>query len=107
MANRYKNINTKFVRDSRIPSRPPRALYNTVFYPEIPLSISDIYVTSTDGDRWDVLAQQYYGDSTLWWLISIANDSLNQSSLYVTPGIQIRIPSNPEVILQQFRDLNT
>lgn len=107
MANRYKNINSKAVKDIRVPSRPSRILYNTVFYPEIPLSLSDTYVTSTDGDRWEVLAKQYYGDSTLWWIISIANDSLPQNSLYITPGIQIRIPANPEVILQRFRDLNS
>jgi hypothetical protein len=42
-------------------------------YPQIPLSINDTYVFAEEGDRFDVLAQQYYGDSSLWWVISLAN----------------------------------
>jgi hypothetical protein len=59
------------------------------------------------GDRFDTLAQTYYQDSTLWWVISIANQDLPQDSLLIPPGMQIRIPSNPQVIAQQFRALNS
>ena len=66
MANRYRNIGDKRVKDSRVITYPLRTLVNTVKYPEIPLNISDTYVTSTDGDRWDTLAHIYYGDSSYW-----------------------------------------
>ena len=89
--NRYQNI-PKIKIDGNL-------VYKTSRYPEVPLSENDIYVYSTQGDRFDILAQQYYGDSSLWWIISIANETLKQNSLYITPGIQIRIPSNYAEIL--------
>lgn len=106
MANRYQNISIKNVADPRVISKPTRQLFNTVKYPEVPLSIDDTYVTSTDGDRWDILAETYYGDSSYWWVISMANDALPQNSLFIPRGIQIRIPSNISLIIQQFEDLN-
>ena len=106
MANRYQNIGNKIVKDSRIVTKPPRQLVSTVKYPEVPLNISDTYVTSTDGDRWDTLAYDFYGDSSYWWVISIANDSLPQNSLFIPPGIQIRIPANASIIIRQFEVLN-
>lgn len=78
---------------------------NTV-YPEIPVSSQDNYVISTAGDRMDLLAQDFYGDVTLWWIISSAN-SLPGDSLYLEPGMQIRIPADLAGILNSYRDLNS
>ena len=47
------------------------------FYPNIPLSENDVYVITTVGDRLDSLANSYYNDSTLWWIISIANNNIS------------------------------
>lgn len=98
--NRYQNIpiiknstNTRYYRDNK--------------YPRIPLSVNDIYAISTSGDRFDLLAQQYYGDSSLWWIISIANENLSQNSLYIPEGTQIRIPSNPSAIVSSYNQLNS
>jgi hypothetical protein len=76
-------------------------------YPIIPLSINDIWVITTSGDRFDRLAQQYYNDYTLWWVISIANDNLSQNSLYPPGGTQIRIPTNISEILSNYNSLNS
>ena len=97
--NRYQNIPT-----IKINQKP---VYRTVKYPEIPMNENDIYVTTVQGDRFDVLAKQYYKDETLWWIISIANDSLTQNSLIIPEGIQLRIPSNTIDILQNFNRLNS
>jgi len=43
-------------------------------YPRIPLSPEDTYVYAEQGDRFDTLALQYYGNSDYWWVISIANE---------------------------------
>ena len=43
----------------------------TVKYPDIPLGFDDIYAYTDEGDRFDILAQTYYNDSNLWWVISI------------------------------------
>ena len=81
-------------------------MYKTVRYPEIPRSFSDIYVFVTDGDRYDTLALAYYNDSSLWWIISIANAKNIQNSLTPPRGSQIRIPANPIPIVAEFEELN-
>lgn len=98
--NRYQNIpiiknstGTRYYRDNK--------------YPRIPLSVNDIYVITTIGDRFDLLAQQYYGDPSLWWIISIANETLPQNSLYIPVGSQLRIPSNPALIVSSYNNLNS
>jgi len=81
--------------------------YRGVKYPPIPLNFSDIYVYTEEGDRFDILAQQYYNDSSLWWIISSANDFLSQDSYYIPLGIQIRIPINTGEIQARYDLLNT
>ena len=78
----------------------------TIKYPSIPLSFEDIYVYSTQGDRFDILAQQYYSDSSLWWVISSANGELKQDSYYIPEGTQIRIPQNISEVVSKFKNLN-
>jgi hypothetical protein len=80
--------------------------YKTVRYPEIPLSENDIYVISQAGDRFDILANEYYSDPTLWWVISISNQNLPQNSLSIPEGQQIRIPNNLSSILFNFENIN-
>tara|TARA_Y100000114_G_C11731282_1_gene313728 strand:- start:386 stop:667 length:282 start_codon:yes stop_codon:yes gene_type:complete len=75
-------------------------------YPNIPLQFSDQYVITTIGDRFDTLALQYFNDSSLWWIISIANPELPQNSYYPPVGTQLRIPTDIAGIIQQYRDLN-
>lgn len=76
-------------------------------YPQIPLSEDDVYVITTIGDRLDILANTYYNDPTLWWVISMANSNvLKTDSLFIIPGTQIRIPTNLGNILQQYENIN-
>lgn len=75
-------------------------------YPDVPLSFNDTYVYTTEGDRLDILAQQYYSDSSLWWVISIANPQLTQGSYYVPVGTQLRIPSDIESIKNDLNEIN-
>jgi phage tail protein X len=98
--NRYQNIPIE-------KSTSGKRMYKTVRYPEIPLSENDIYVYTAQGDRFDILAQQYYGDSSLWWIISIANNNLTQNSLVIPEGIQIRIPTNPASVIRTFNNINS
>ena len=80
--------------------------YATTLYQDIPLSNSDLYVTTTVGDRYDLLAQQFYGDSTLWWVIPMTNNQLIKDSLFPPVGLTIRIPSNVGNIVTEFRLIN-
>jgi phage tail protein X len=106
--NRYQNI-LKTKIDGNL-------VYVTSRYPEVPLSSNDIYVYTTQGDRFDVLAQQFYGDSSLWWIISIANTAvagtdlpsdLPQNTLVIPEGIQIRIPSTYANVINSFNVINS
>jgi phage tail protein X len=92
-----------------------KQVYQTTLYPEIPLSDNDTYVYTTQGDRFDILANQYYNDKSLWWIISIANTAtagtslpsdLPQDSLIIPEGLQIRIPANYVTVLNSYKQLN-
>jgi phage tail protein X len=100
---RYQDI--KVLRDSDVLKGV--RFYATVKYPEIPLSPNDVYVLTNEGDRLDLLAQQYYGNVNLYWIISTANDNLQQNSLLLPPGSQIRIPQDLSSIISAFRNLNS
>ena len=81
--------------------------FKPIKYPEIPLSMNDIYVTTVSGDRLDLLAHQFYQDIRLWWIISNANrDIIKRDSFGLKPGLDIRIPSNVSKILYHFEQIN-
>jgi len=97
--NRYQTIpNTK--------TTSGRTIYRTVKYPEIPLNPNDIYVIANKGDRYDILANQYYSDSSLWWIISTANNNVTQNSLYLPEGVQLRIPADVTSAINNFEAIN-
>lgn len=98
MANRYRNISKSTTSDGV-------QYTNNPIYPEISLSENDYYVISSDGDRYDTLAQQFYDDYTLWWIIASANTS-ERASLAITPGVQLRIPADKDRIIQAYDEFN-
>lgn len=59
----------------------------------IPKKDDDIYIITQETDRLDLLAHEFYGDSTLWWIIANANN-LNGINIGLDAGIQLRIPKN-------------
>ena len=106
--NRYQNTSLTSIDGKRV--------YQTTHYPEIPITNDDIYIYTTQGDRFDVLANVYYKDSSLWWIISTANTAiagttlpsdLPQDSLVIPEGLQIRIPANYIAVLNSFKFLNS
>lgn len=76
-------------------------------YPEIPLSINDVYIITQYGDRLDSLAYQFYEDSSYWWIISSANPDLPKDSLYPPLGYQLRIPAFNSSIFSALDALNS
>lgn len=96
-------------RYSKIPvlQTTSRKRYRTnPIYPDIPLSADDFYVITTAGDRYDNLAATFYKDSSLWWIIASANNS-QKASLFVKPGIQIRIPGDIEQAKRLYESINS
>lgn len=95
---RYENIRT-------LQSAEGKLYKTTTIYPDTPISEADYYVITTTGDRYDTLADQFYNDHTLWWVIAAANNS-ERASLVVEPGIQLRIPGNIDTILTNLNRVN-
>ena len=95
----YRTQNLKIKTDSN-----RKRYYKNIKYPKIPLDNTDIYVITTRGDRFDTLANQFYGDKSLWWVISSANQSLPQNSLFIPQGTQLRIPRNFVDVVRKFNN---
>jgi len=80
--------------------------YSNNIYPDIPLSNNDSYIIAVLGDRLDLLAFDFYGDTSFWWVIASAN-SLSGDSLYVEPGMQLRIPIDLSSVINNYKIVNT
>jgi hypothetical protein len=97
--NRYQNITlTKY-------NSTGSQYYLNNIYPDVEITEDDNYVITTLGDRLDILANNFYGDPSLWWIISSAN-SLPGDSLYPPIGIQLRIPTDVRTILDSYKVIN-
>jgi LysM repeat protein len=81
--------------------------YKTVSYPDIIEDENDIYVITNFGDRLDSLSHQFYKDTTLYWIIAVANPTkVSLGSLYLPIGTQLRIPVNLNAIIDDYNELN-
>ena len=104
--NRYQNIK-KIRNENQFVGTLGDQYYRTNYYPEIEPQESDIYVETEFGDRLDLLANQFYGDVTLYWIIAIANpNSINFGSISIPIGTQLRIPVNINGIVASYNQLN-
>ena len=95
--NRYKKTEIKLDKDGK-------RVYGTTYYPTIPIENTDKFVVTTLDNRLDSLANQYYGDVSLWWVIAKANGIKGKTVLKA--GELLRIPGEIPKILEQFDDLN-
>ena len=92
-SNRYEKVKiTKITTDGKYKGVVKR---DTKYYKEIPESSNDVWLLTQQGDRLDLLADQYYGDSQLWWFIARAN---NLKFINVPAGTTLRVPANLEAI---------
>lgn len=99
MNSRYQNI--QVIKNTQLGSR----FYTNNIYPDIPYSNDDNYVITVLGDRLDLLALDFYGDTSLWWIIASAN-ALSGDSLYLEPGLQLRLPVDLSGIINNYKLVN-
>lgn len=99
MANRYSSTKTFQNTDTK------KYYLETTIYPNIDPSDSDLYILTEETDRLDLLAQKYYGNPKMWWVIATTNN-LNDANLYVKPGTQLRIPIRIEQIMSNLEKIN-
>ena len=96
--NRYTTVLAELTTE-----QTPVAFYKNPFYQSIPNNTNDIYIITSIEDRLDLLSNKFYGSTQYYWIIAIANpNKINPSSLFITPGTQIRIPANLNGILSNF-----
>ena len=67
--------------------------YETTIYEPVDSRDSDIYIIAQDGDRLDLLANQFYGNHGLWWFIGRVN---NITTMNIPAGTSLRIPATTE-----------
>tara|TARA_Y100001972_G_C7548961_1_gene275978 strand:- start:165 stop:470 length:306 start_codon:yes stop_codon:yes gene_type:complete len=99
MARRYEDIKTEKKLNGKVGYLP-------TIYPSVSLSNEDFYIVAREQDRMDLLAADFYGNSSLWWVIAMAND-LPGDSVFPPLGFQLRIPNNANRALDEFESLNT
>tara|TARA_R100001377_G_C3145087_1_gene94153 strand:+ start:31 stop:324 length:294 start_codon:yes stop_codon:yes gene_type:complete len=88
---RYRNNLIKKSKDGK-------RYYKPTIVPNIPIKDTDIFVFPIFGDRFDTMAQRYYKDSNLWWIIAKANEVSN-GKISPDPLKKLRIPTEIDEIL--------
>lgn len=96
MASRYENNQTKRLNDGR-------RVYRSKIYPNIPKKDNDIYIVTQGGDRLDTLANQFYEDPSLWWIIASANN-IHDAPFLLPDGTVLRLPIDTSDIIKKFRN---
>lgn len=99
---RYQKIK---ITKSENPESFGNQYYVNNIYPDIPISDTDYYVITVLGDRLDLMAQDIYGDSSLWWILASANN-LPGDSLVPPIGNQLRIPSDIQSVVNNYNSIN-
>jgi hypothetical protein len=76
--------------------------YLDLYKPAISISYEDTYefeITGKYENRPDLLAQDLYKDSKLWWVFTLYNRNKIQDPIYdFVPGLKIRVPTNASSI---------
>lgn len=96
---RYRDTKTKVVEN--------QPAIGTTVYTVPAESTQDYYVISTFGDRFDILANEYYSDSSLWYIIAAANPHIRRDSIIIPEGQQIRIPLPLSNVLSTIKSQNS
>jgi phage tail protein X len=77
----------------------------TFIFPPMPISDSDIYIQTTSIDRLDKLANTFYENVDLWWVIAAAN-GLGKGTLVVPKDTKLRIPDK-NIVQTTLKAINT
>jgi len=104
MPSRYQAISTT-KNNTGIPSTSGKTMYVPTYYPSIEAKEDDTYILTGTTDRLDVLALDFYGDPTLWWVIAMVNN-LAGDSYFLPIGVYLRIPADLSSLLSQYNNSN-
>lgn len=82
-----------------------KQIKTTTIIPKITTKTTDNVIIASTIDRLDNLANRFYKDRTLWWVIAAANN-LPGDSLFVEPGTQLIIPKDVASITTKLDTIN-
>ena len=68
----------------------------TTILPNI-VGANDTYIETITPERLDALANQFYGDTSMWWVIAAAN-GIGKGTIRVPIGMILRIPNITDVM---------
>ena len=69
----------------------------TTIFPTIPATENDTFIITTTSERLDKLANNFYQDVSLWWVIAAAN-GLGKGTMIVPANTKLRIPAKTEFL---------
>ena len=64
----------------------------------------DVYIQTTSIERLDKLANTFYNDASLWWIIATVN-GIGKGTVVIPINSRLRIP-NPDTINQYINTIN-
>lgn len=106
MSNKNRTRTLKILQN-RENKNDKKIYFKPIKYPTIPHTDKDLYILTTSGDRLDILADKFYGDIRLWWIIATSNPGLIKGDSYnLKPNLEIRLPSSINFILREYEKLN-
>lgn len=94
---RYKSIPTIKTKNGK------RAIGSSLL-PRMYPKDSDTFVIMVEKTRLDHIAFKFYNNPNYWWIIASANEI--KGTMYAEEGIQLRVPTNINQILQEFERIN-
>jgi hypothetical protein len=98
MSSRYLTIPTQKIEDGR-------TIISQTYYPEIGFNEDDVYIITSYNDRLDLIAYDFWGDESFWWVVAMVNN-LECDSFFPPIGIQLRIPKDITSIINTFNKEN-
>jgi hypothetical protein len=87
---------SRYITNSILQDSVGKRRLGTSIIPIVPVSSTDVYIQTTSTERLDKLANTFYGDSTLWWIIASAN-GLGKGTIVVPRNSKLRIPSDKNI----------
>ena len=98
MPSRYRYTSLKKNKEGK-------RVFKPTMYPKIPIKDSDIFIYPKFGERLDTLAQKYYQDVSLWWIIAKANN-LDQAHIGLETDKQLRIPMGIIPVINRLKNMS-
>tara|TARA_Y100001972_G_scaffold12183_1_gene13098 strand:- start:294 stop:593 length:300 start_codon:yes stop_codon:yes gene_type:complete len=90
---------SRYSTTSIIKDKEGKRKRSTTIVPTIDATPADTFIITTSTDRLDKLANTFYQDVTLWWVIAAAN-GLGKGTLIVPADTRLRIPAKTDFLDQ-------